>query len=277
VATANGELDTALAFGEEAYGVRESVGFLWIYTATLGWAFPESLFQAGDPERARNVMTEMVGGKELPGFMPSMQCRIMEVLSRAELALGHRQEAATWAVRAEEIANGVNLSMSAAFARRASAAVALANGEHHRAVQFALDSADAAERVNARLEAARSRLLAGIALGHAGPREEAVAELSRAESELAACGAQGYRAEAARELRRLGRRVAPGRRGMIGVESLTPRELEVAELVAARKSTREIAAQLFVSPKTVESHLGHIFAKLGVSSRMAVGPALRRA
>ena len=114
-------------------------------------------------------------------------------------------------------------------------------------------------------------MLAGRALALGGHRTEALDELTSAEAELLPCGAEGYRGEAVRELRRFGQRVAPRRRASAttGVEALTARELEVAELVAANKATREIADALFVSEKTVETHLAHIFAKLGVSSRKA--------
>jgi DNA-binding NarL/FixJ family response regulator len=58
---------------------------------------------------------------------------------------------------------------------------------------------------------------------------------------------------------------------------LTARELEVAELVRERKTNREIAAELFLSEKTIETHLRHIFGKLGVSSRASVARAVEEA
>ena len=83
---------------------------------------------------------------------------------------------------------------------------------------------------------------------------------------------------AALELRRLGRRVPkqgrrasrPGR----GVEALTDREREIAGLIAAGHTNRRIAPPLHLSPKTVETHVAHIFAKLGVRSRAAAVSAL---
>ena len=101
----------------------------------------------------------------------------------------------------------------------------------------------------------------------------------RAEAELAACEASRFRDEAARELRRLGRRVsarqrrpAPGQ----ALEALTGRELEIVERVALGRTNREIAGELFLSQKTVEGHLAHVFAKLGVSSRAEVAEAVGR-
>jgi DNA-binding NarL/FixJ family response regulator len=58
--------------------------------------------------------------------------------------------------------------------------------------------------------------------------------------------------------------------------SLSSREIEVLELVAAGKSNTEVAAELFVSETTVKSHLAHIFSKLDVSSRTAAVSAARR-
>jgi DNA-binding NarL/FixJ family response regulator len=57
---------------------------------------------------------------------------------------------------------------------------------------------------------------------------------------------------------------------------LARRELEIAELVRVGRTNREVAAELFLSEKTVETHLRHIFAKLGISSRASVARALQR-
>ena len=67
------------------------------------------------------------------------------------------------------------------------------------------------------------------------------------------------------ELRASGERV---RKKVTGhPEPLTPREAQIAELVTEGEGNRQIAAQLFVSPSTVEYHLGKVFRKLGVTSR----------
>ncbi len=59
-----------------------------------------------------------------------------------------------------------------------------------------------------------------------------------------------------------------------GLASLTPQEREVADLAAAGLSNREIAARLFVSPRTVSAHLYRVFPKLGIASRAALRDAL---
>jgi DNA-binding NarL/FixJ family response regulator len=84
---------------------------------------------------------------------------------------------------------------------------------------------------------------------------------------------------AARELRRLGRR-APRRRRrpdeLPRLAALSPREHEVASQVASGKTNREVAAVLFLSEKTVGSHLARIFDKLGVHSRAALAALIGR-
>ncbi|HZD00125.1 MAG TPA: LuxR C-terminal-related transcriptional regulator, partial [Actinomycetes bacterium] len=94
-------------------------------------------------------------------------------------------------------------------------------------------------------------------------------------------GALRYRESAERELGRLGRRphrrTRPGRTDRDGIESLTERELQVARLVVDRKTNAQIAAELFLSRKTVETHLRNIFNKMGVSTRVDLARAVERA
>jgi DNA-binding NarL/FixJ family response regulator len=108
-----------------------------------------------------------------------------------------------------------------------------------------------------------------------------VSELQHAARELEHCGALRYRDEAERELRKLGhrihRRTRPGTADGIGLESLTERELQLARLVTDRKTNPEIASELFLSQKTVETHLRNIFRKVGVSSRVELARAVESA
>jgi DNA-binding NarL/FixJ family response regulator len=62
-----------------------------------------------------------------------------------------------------------------------------------------------------------------------------------------------------------------------GLEALTERELQVARLVVDRKTNPEIAAELFLSPKTVQTDVSHIFHKMDVASRVALARAVERA
>ena len=198
------------------------------------------------------------------------------MLTRADIARGYLEDAAGWVTRAEAVAIPAR-PRATAEALKARAAVLLATGDAPGAAKLALDAAVTADSVGARIVAGRSRTLAGRAFAKVGRNEDAIVALNRAEAELAACGAERYADQAARELRRLGRRVIrTGRRAGEDGLGLSRREVEVARLVAEGKTNREIAAELFLSDRTVESHLSRVFAKLGVSSRAAVGAVLAR-
>jgi DNA-binding NarL/FixJ family response regulator len=161
------------------------------------------------------------------------------------------------------------------------AAVALESHDLTTATERALASASAADEVGVPVEAALSRILAGRALARAGHRKQAASELARAAKTLHACGALGYRDQAEQELRQLGhrihRRTRPGKADGIGVELLTERELQIARLVVDRQTNPEIAAGLFLSKKTIESHMHNMFQKLGIGSRVELARAVEQA
>jgi DNA-binding CsgD family transcriptional regulator len=105
----------------------------------------------------------------------------------------------------------------------------------------------------------------GACLRRAGRRRLAVDHLRRAEATLARLGAAPYLTRVEQELAACG--THPSRHGVEARERLTPAELSVARLVANGKSNREAAAELVLSVKTIEHHLGRIYQKLGISSR----------
>ncbi|MDH3398797.1 MAG: helix-turn-helix transcriptional regulator, partial [Acidimicrobiia bacterium] len=219
------------------------------------------------------------GGEEQALIPGSWRAYCLELLTRSWLALDRHDEAERAAARAATWASAVQLPLAAAWAARAAAAVGLHAGNHRQAAEQALSSAAAADEVGAPIEAALARTLAGQALAGAGLVDRAVEELQRAAAELDACGALRYRDHAEYELRKLGqriyRRTRPGVGG-IGIESLTERELQVARLVTDRKTNAEIAGELFLSQKTVETHLRNIFHKVNVSTRVELARAVER-
>jgi len=68
--------------------------------------------------------------------------------------------------------------------------------------------------------------------------------------------------------------VRPRREALSGVDSLTPSERRVADLAAAGRTNRDVAQELFVTPKTVEVHLSNAYRKLGIRSRRELAGAL---
>jgi DNA-binding NarL/FixJ family response regulator len=220
-------------------------------------------------------------GRDLPRIPEPWRAHYFELLTRCWLAFGQPLEAAETADRAATTAKRVGLTAATAMAHRAAAAVALASGDPVIAVDRALAAAAASQDCCARVDAARARTLAGRALAAAGEQDRAMAELDGAARELEACAARRYRDEAEHELRKLGRRFTrrtrtrkPNRKGL---ETLSERELEVARLVVDRRTNPEIASALFLSEKTIETHMRNIFRKLDVSSRADVARTVERA
>ena len=114
-------------------------------------------------------------------------------------------------------------------------------------------------------EHARVRLAYGTRLRRAGRRREARAQLEAAHEAFQEIGAGAWAEQASAELRASGAR---RRAGDVSREHLTPREQQIAVAVAEGASNREVAAQLFLTPKTVEYHLTRVYRKLGVRTRV---------
>jgi len=113
----------------------------------------------------------------------------------------------------------------------------------------------------------------GRCLAQLGGRKVAIAAIRAADGIFSALAADPFAQAAGAELTALG--VRPRRGGDPGLPGLTAQELRVARLVASGMSNREAAAQLYLSPKTVEYHLASVFAKLGVSGRHQLAARVR--
>jgi DNA-binding NarL/FixJ family response regulator len=228
-----------------------------------------AFLDAGQPERCRQIMLGAGGGPDLPYSEHGYRPHWYEALTRAALALERPDQARTWADRAQAAAADLPLPVARAAAHRAHAAVLLATGHPQAAAREALAAARDADQRGAVIDAARARILAGSALAAADDRPAGIRELDHAHTVLDAADARRLRDHAARQLRQLGRRVPrQGRRG--SANTLTDREREIADLIAHGHTNRQIAAQLYLSEKTIETHLTKLYAKLGVTTRAAM-------
>jgi DNA-binding CsgD family transcriptional regulator len=123
-----------------------------------------------------------------------------------------------------------------------------------------------------RYETARTELAFGARLRRQRRRVEARPLLRSALGAFERLGAVPWADQAARELEATGE--SAHRREASPTDGLTPQERQIAQLLVAGRTTRETAAALFLSPKTVEYHLRHIYLKLEVRSRSALAEAI---
>ena len=194
--------------------------------------------------------------------------------STASLALAHRGRF----TEAIELADAELL-----LAERFGAPVPVARALHARAVAAADDrervalcerALSALADTPALLERIRLRLQLGSTLTHRGRRIEARDALRPALADADAAGAVLLARRARRELVATGLR--PRRAALEGVGALTPRQRQICELAAAGRTNRAIAQELFLSIKTVETHLAASYRKLGVSTRGQLAVELAR-
>lgn len=174
--------------------------------------------------------------------------------------LGDQATAQQLAAEEVELARAMGAPRAVGVALRAHALV-----QSSPAIDELREAVGGLERSPARLEYARALVDLGATMRRAGDRSASRDPLREGHDLAVLCGA-GLLAERARqEIAATGARVAPA--GLQGVAALTPSERRVAELAAQGQTNRDIAQTLFVTEKTVETHLRHVYDKLGVRSR----------
>jgi DNA-binding CsgD family transcriptional regulator len=123
-------------------------------------------------------------------------------------------------------------------------------------------------------ETARTRLAYGVRLRRAGRRVRAREELWAAIEDFDSLGAMPWSNLARSELEATGETAR--KRDPSTLDQLTPQELQIALLLADGRTTRETAASMFLSPKTIEYHLRNVYRKLDVRSRPELAEAVAR-
>jgi DNA-binding NarL/FixJ family response regulator len=179
---------------------------------------------------------------------PISRSRPLAAAVEIALAAGEMSAAAEAAHELRATAAELGTALLRARAAYAEGAVLLARNDAKHGIAELRRGLDGFTALEARADAARARLLIAECCDALDDTDSAEAERRTAQAALTACAAP---------------------RGVTSPDGLSPRELEVLRLVAQGKTNRVIATELFISEKTVASHIGHIFTKLGVSSRAA--------
>ncbi|HEU5010035.1 MAG TPA: LuxR C-terminal-related transcriptional regulator, partial [Gaiellaceae bacterium] len=215
----------------------------------------------GDHDAAVEQLASAVGALESGGVGNPNQFRAHPDLVEAYVRLGRIDDAKPVVVSLERHARATQVPWTLAASRRCRGLITRDDDEAFRAFDEALrldDGASAYER-------ARTELCFGEHLRRRGHRRDSRRRLGASLEAFETVGAVPWAERARAELQASGMTLR--RRDPAMPEQLTPQELRIAGLVAEGKSNRDVAATLFLSPKTVEFHLTRIYRKLEIRSR----------
>jgi DNA-binding NarL/FixJ family response regulator len=222
----------------------------------------------GQVQRAAALLVGSSGGAQLPRIKTWDRAFGFELLATAALRRVDIASARAWAERARPLAS---IPVAAAAVERTLSRVAVATGDSADAALRADASARLDELSGAKLDGMRARVLHATAVAAAGQRESAIQLLAEIAAEADRLGATSVRKLAAREWRQL-TKSAPSGDG--GFANLSDREREIAILVAEGHTNRSIGSTLFLSERTVQTHLSRILKVMGLPSRTAIPAAL---
>ena len=194
---------------------------------------------------------------------------VAPLLVESYAALGRADDAANLSRRYAEVTSQAAPARMLAFVSRCEALTSPAPEAAYSAFQTALSTHEA---TGDGFETARTRMLFGARLRREGQRIAAREQLRLAHDAFAEMDLTHWASQASHELAATGA-TARRRRGGGAGEPLTSQETRVALLVAEGKSNKDVAAGLFLSPKTVEHHLGSVFRKRGFKSRTELASA----
>lgn len=261
---------TGLAAAEEAVATAGRSNSWW---ETLAWSvLGASALVTGDPGRARDALLR-AGGDELRRLQPSVRPLLLELLVSANLALGDLDSAQRWAVRAHAEADRLGLPTQRGAALRGQAAVAAHRGDSAAAAQLFAQAAKECARSGATLREAQSLVLGAPSMRAAGDTSRAAAMWHRGHR-LASSGGAGLLVGLAEHLRPVVIGETPTDSDELA--ALTTREREIAQLVAEGLTSQAIATKLYLSRRTVETHVSRVYHKTGVSSRVGLATLVAR-
>lgn len=292
------DIETMLTIDEEG----------WAQTAWVRAIAVEMLLERDEPDAAENVLAPAEGAESrLPdtlswAWLPygrallALRAGRWEEAREQALAAGHRllevqvpspdylpwrslagraaarggDAAAGESLAAEEVELARDVGSRQAVGIALSALGTIRGGED--GVGLLRQAVDELDRTEALLAPARARLELGMALRRARRPRDARRPLEEALDAARRVGSVHVADRALGELRSAGGR--PRRLALTGVESLTPGQLRVARMAADGMSNREIAEALFVTRRTVETHLTQVYGKLEIGSREELPAAL---
>ena len=219
------------------------------------------------PEAAELVLSGG-GGEHLPHLQLVDRLYGYEILVEDALARDDLESARDWSEHASVLPVGDH-HMAAAALGRLRARLSVASADTETGIRESAGSGMLAAMVGSDLEVIRARIIESSARVASGDHLRGIEELEEAARRAEAVGAASVKRWAERELKSHGRRLrnVPGH----GWDTLSPAQQSIARLAAAGLRNREIAAAMWVSEKTVESHVAAVLAALGTTNRVGIG------
>jgi DNA-binding CsgD family transcriptional regulator len=222
---------------------------------------------AHEPDRAASVLRRVWEHARRESVTDPGAFPVAPDLVEALVWLGRITEAEVVSSHLYDLAKSQDHPWGLAAASRCSAVIRLASGYDENAAALLADAAASHGELGLGFDRARSLLWLGRETRRAGKRAAARRLLAAASSQFGRLGSDGWTGQARAELDLLGSRGTPP-------GSLTAAEQRVVEMAAGGLSNKHIARRLSVSVHTVEVHLTHAYAKLGIRSRTQLASRL---
>ncbi len=233
---------------------------------TVAWSLGLLELSLGDPRAAHGHLEGLVGAARAAGIGEPGALRFVPDDIEALVVSGRLDEADALLDWFAPLADGAGRVHAMAAADRCRGLLRSARDDEPGAIEALEASRARYATVAFPFDEARTLLALGAAQRRAGRRRDARATLEAALAALEALGAERWAETTRRELAAISGRTAGG-------NELTVAERRVAELVAEGRTNREVAAALYLTERTVESHLSRVYAKVGVRSRTELAAA----
>ncbi len=264
IAAHQGDVELARDLAGRAHVYAEAQGGMSTGRAALALLGTLDLW-AGEPLRALERFEVYAEQAAAAGFSTSIAIHIADHVE-ALLEVGRAADALALLELWEADARKLGHQRAPAEIARCRGLVAAADGEIDRAIELLEEAVTLHEEAGDPFGRARALLLLGITRRRARQKRSARDAIEAALAGFEAIGAAGWAEKARGELGSIG--------GRTREDGLTPAEQRVAALVAEGRTNREVAASLFLAERTVETHLSHVYAKLGIRSRTELARVL---
>jgi DNA-binding CsgD family transcriptional regulator/predicted ATPase len=254
-----GQVESARSAAKEALQLASQTG-AGFARLTARSALGVLELSLGEPAAALSNLGPLLIESRAAGLREPTVTRYVGDAIEALLALGRSDEAETLLADLEATAGRLDRASALAVAARCRGLLRATQGNFDGALASFGTALAAHQRIAIPFDYARSVLALGSVERRAKQKQAARRRLEEAVSRFERLGARLWVARAHAEIGRIGGRSASS-------DQLTATELGIARLVAAGRTNREIASEVFLSAKTVEFHLRNIYRRLGIGSR----------